>query len=181
MKKKSSYCRDLIEKLEQEGYAVWNLIEILPLGDFINLYRLFYEEFPEAKNGINFTYPMLSIKNLRNAAAHNNCILNQLTKGVPSEVHTNGKITSYVSSIPTISKDHRKNCMKMQAVHDFVTLLFVLDNAVESEGVKRKIIEELRELINVRMLKHKDYFKTNNELKTVHEFIKKIVDSFPDS
>lgn len=68
--------------------------------------------------------------------------------------------------------------MKMQVVHDFVTLLYVLDKAVESKGVKNKIVEELNELINVRMVRNGEYFKKNNELKTIYNFIKKIVDTF---
>ena len=54
-KKDNSYCEDLINKLKIEGYAVWNLIEIISFGDFINLYRLFYEMFPNAKQGRLYT------------------------------------------------------------------------------------------------------------------------------
>lgn len=57
-KSKNSYCTDLIDKLESEGYAIWNVVELLSFGDFINLYDLFYQEYPEAKNGILYTYPM---------------------------------------------------------------------------------------------------------------------------
>ena len=158
-KRKTSYCADLIDKLEYEGYAIWNIIELLSFGDFINLYELFYREYPEAKDGILYTYPMRSIKSLRNAAAHNNCILNQLTRSRSNNTHVNKKVVSFVSQNNLIGKAQRINCMEMQAVHDFVTLLYVIYKAVNSEGIKRKMIEELHWLIDGRFLKHKEYFQ----------------------
>lgn len=177
-KKKTSYCAGLIDKLESEKYAVWNIIELLSFGDFINLYDLFYQEFPEAKTGILFTYPMRSIKSLRNAAAHNNCILNQLTRDREDTLHTNKKVISYVAKNKNIGRMMRQNCMKMQAVHDFITLIYVLDKAVDSPGMRNKIKEELEDLVYGRMIKNKDFFAKNNEIKTVYEFVKKVVDNF---
>lgn len=176
-KKEASYCSDLIDKLEKEGYAVWNIIEILSFGDFINLYDLFYETFPEAKSGLLFTYPMRSIKNLRNAAAHNNCILNQLTRAKREDVRENKKVISFVANIKTIGKKQRMNCMSMQVVHDFVTMLYVIDKAVISEGMRENILLSLDNLINGRMIKNGVYFSKNNNLMAVYDFVKKIVDT----
>lgn len=176
-KKDNSYCEDLINKLKVEGYAVWNLIEIISFGDFINLYRLFYEKFPDAKQGKVFTYPMYSIKSLRNAAAHNNCILNQLMKAKDDEVKINKKVTSFVSKIDGIGKEQRVNCMKKQVVHDFVTLLYVIDNAVKSPGVKKNILTDLSRFMNEQAVRKKEYFRKNNELKAVYAFSKKVVDN----
>ena len=72
----------------------------------------------------------------------------------------------------------RQNCMKMQAVHDFITLIYVLDKAVDSPGMRNKIKEELEDLVYGRMIKNKDFFAKNNEIKTVYEFVKKVVDNF---
>lgn len=177
-KKKTSYCADLIDKLESEGYAIWNVVELLSFGDFINLYELFYQEYPEVKTEILYTYPMRSIKSLRNAAAHNNCILNQLTKIRSRDLHVNKKVVSFVSQNNLIGRTQRINCMEMQAVHDFVTLLYVIYKAVNSEGVKNKIVEELHWIIYERFPRHKEYFKKNNSLMTVYDFIKKMIDNY---
>ena len=40
-KSKNSMCKDLVEKLESENYAIWNLIEVLSFGDFVRLYTLY--------------------------------------------------------------------------------------------------------------------------------------------
>ena len=68
--------------------------------------------------------------------------------------------------------------MEMQAVHDFVTLLYVIHKAVNSEGIKRKMIEELHWLIDGRFLKHKEYFQKNNSLMTVYDFMRKMIDNY---
>lgn len=68
--------------------------------------------------------------------------------------------------------------MNMQAVHDFVTLLYVIHKAVKSDGVKNKMIEELHWLVYERFPKHEEYFQKNNSLKTVYDFIKKMIDNY---
>ncbi|MBK5254042.1 MAG: Abi family protein [Peptostreptococcaceae bacterium] len=172
----SRYCADLITKLEKEHYALWSIVEVLSFGDFINLYELFYDKFPNSKNEILFTYPMRNIKNIRNAAAHNSCILNQFTEDCVG-ININRKVVTYLSKIKTIGTDQRISCMKKQVVHDFVTMIYVIDKSIESEGLKKKIIEELNLLVNVRIIKHKEYFIKNSDMKTVYEFIKKVVDN----
>ena len=177
LKKDNSYCEDLINKLDNEGYALWNLIEIVSFGDFIDLYRLFYEKYPDALSGHNYTYPMYNIKSLRNAAAHNNCILNQLSKQKGSDARQNKKIITFVSKIGEIGRTQRINCMNRQAVHDFVTLLYVVNDAIKSVGVKKHTLLELDSFINKNAVRHKEYFEKNNEIKTIYGFIKKIIDN----
>lgn len=177
LQKRNPYCEDLITKLEQEGYALWNIIELLSFGDFIKLYKLFYEEYPDAQSGTIFTYPMYSVKNIRNAAAHNNCIVNQLKKTKNEEVNQNRKVVSYVSKIKNITKTQRQTCMQRQVMHDFVTLIYVVDKVIKSDGIKNNIKEELARFINVTAIRHKEYFEKHNELVTIYDFTKKIIDN----
>ena len=176
-KKNSSYCNDLINKLEHEGYALWNIIELLSFGDFINLYQFFYRQYPNALSGINYIYPMRNIKNLRNASAHNNCLLDQINKELDRGIRQNKKIVTYVTHIPDMSKSTRISCMKKAAVYDFVTLIYVIDTAIEPGGIRNHIISDLKHLVNERMPRHKEYFIKNNSLVMVYEFLKQIVDN----
>lgn len=176
-KKDNSYCEDLINKLKVEGYAVWNLIEIISFGDFINLYKLFYEMFPDAKQGKLYTYPMYNIKSLRNAAAHNNCILNQLMKPKHNNFNTNKNVNSYVSKIDGIGRELRINCMNKQVVHDFITLLYVVDSTVKSAGVRENILFDLKKFMDKQAIRKREYFAKNNELKSIYAFTKKVVDN----
>ena len=49
-------------------YPVWNLVELLSFGKFVELYTLYYQEY----NSPNYSAYLQSIKFLRNAAAHSN-------------------------------------------------------------------------------------------------------------
>lgn len=77
-KRSNSACSDLIRKYENE-WATWNLVEVLSFGDFIKLYELYYTLYPENSNETvrNLLWPL---KFIRNASAHNNCLLNTLRK-----------------------------------------------------------------------------------------------------
>ncbi|MFV0518435.1 MAG: Abi family protein [Aminipila sp.] len=175
IKKSNPYSSDLISKLEKEDYAIWNLIELLSFGDFIKFYKIFYNENSKHFTGEIFTYPLLSIKSLRNAAAHNNCLLNNLKRQKHDNLNTNRKIDSFISNIG-IKRDVRINHMQKQVVHDFVTLLYVFNKIIESEGVKNATYHQLNELINVRMIKKSNFFAQNDSIRSTYNFIKIIVD-----
>lgn len=57
-------------------YPVWNLVELLSFGKFVELYTLYYQEY----NSPNYSAYLQSIKFLRNAAAHSNCLLSSIMK-----------------------------------------------------------------------------------------------------
>lgn len=175
IKKSNPYSSDLISKLEEDAYAIWNLIELLSFGEFIKFYKLFYEENEQSSLGEKFTYPLLSIKSLRNAAAHNNCLLNHLKRQKHDNLNTNRKIDSFVAAIG-IKRNVRINHMQKQVVHDFVTLLYVFNQIIESDGVKKATYHQLNELINARMIRNKDFFSQNDSIKSTYSFIKIIID-----
>lgn len=77
-KKYNSACADLIHKYEN-NWAAWNLIEVISFGDFIRLYEFYYLLYPEQDNEI-VSDLIWSLKFIRNASAHNNCLLNTLRK-----------------------------------------------------------------------------------------------------
>lgn len=73
--KNSSYCQDIIKKYSN-GYPIWALCELISFGDLIKLYKYYFSNY-----GINlpldssFLYP---VRALRNATAHNNCLINNI-------------------------------------------------------------------------------------------------------
>lgn len=176
IRKQKSYNSDLIAKLESDGYAIWNTVEVLSFGDFIKLYSFFYGLYPLDK-GISYEYPMKAIKSLRNAAAHNTCLLSQINKQQNQGTNPNKKVTSFIANgVPSVGSTLRKKCMSYQLINDFVTLLYMINN-LTSGGMRDKILNNLNELINVRMTKHSDYFIKNNVLVSVYGFVQKIVDT----
>ena len=75
-RKNFSYNSQIIEKYHPD-YPIWAFLEILTFGDFIYFYRFYYK-----KNKMKIPYPehLESVRILRNATAHNNCLLNNITQ-----------------------------------------------------------------------------------------------------
>ena len=124
------------------------------------------------------TNMLLPIKSLRNAAAHNNCLINKMSPPYSLEIEPNQKVNRFVSGIPGISGKTRQKKMANPVVHDFVVLLYTFDRVVTSEKTKEKTYQELKELFDVRITKHKDYYYNNAGLVSSYEFMKKVVDFF---
>jgi abortive infection bacteriophage resistance protein len=173
-KKINSACADLIAKYDGE-FAIWNIVEVLSFGDFIKLYDLYYRKYKTKNSMENY---LLSIKFLRNAAAHNNCLLNTLKTPYSVTIKPNRQINNFISKIPGIKPDARKKKMKNPIIHDFVVLLYVFNSVVVSEGIKKHAMLELKEFLNDRAVRHKTYFEKNELVKSYYRFIKKIVDYF---
>lgn len=74
---------------EDDNYALWEIVEVLSFGHFIDLYQLYYAKYP-SKN--NFGSYLWSLKFLRNAAAHNNCLLNSIKAPFNVILHKNKDI-----------------------------------------------------------------------------------------
>lgn len=67
-----SAASDLIQKRKDnnDNYALWEIVEVVSFGSFIDLYQLYYSKY---KSKDDFSSFLWSIKFLRNASAHNNC------------------------------------------------------------------------------------------------------------
>ncbi|MCM1508772.1 MAG: hypothetical protein NC177_16815 [Ruminococcus flavefaciens] len=120
-----------------------------------------------------------SVQWLRNAAAHNNCIINHLSGD--HQVNTvNREVCNFISKIHGISTKTREKKMSNRPIHDFIVMLYVFNNVVSSEDIKYYTMKELKELFEGRFTRNKDYFKNNLLIMSNYEFVKKIIDFFFD-
>ena len=113
---------------------------------------------------------------MRNAAAHNNCLINSLTKPYSAKIKANEKLTRFVSKIPGIGKRDLRNKMSNPVIHDFVLLLYIFSQTVENEEAKLKTYTKLNWLFTERILKNKEFFSKNQNITSVYDFVKKVVD-----
>mgnify|MGYP001195785155 CR=1 FL=1 len=176
-KSANSYCEDLINKYS-DNFAAWNIVEVLSFGDLINLCDTYYSSFPNSKISIG-TFQI--VKFLRNAAAHNNCLINNLSDNSGNGFTQNREANSFVATIKGISTKTRNKKMGNRTVHDFVVMLYCFNNIVSSNGVRTGQILKLQKLINGRFRKNSEYFASNALLCSNYEFIKKVVDKFAES
>lgn len=170
----NSACSDLVKKYN-DNFAIWNIVEVLSFGDFTRLYQLYYKKYKTKGSMERYLW---SVSFLRNAAAHNNCLLNSLRIPYSKKITPNKKVMNFISKIDGISREARKNKMKNPVIHDFVVTLFVFNNIVTSNGIKKNTMQELKDLVDNRFVKNKDFFKKNQLIISYYDFIKKIIDYF---
>ena len=181
---KYSFCSDLAEKhlneyKEPTELALWNIVELLSFGNFMELYELYYQTYPS----FNYSDYLKSIKFIRNAAAHNNCILSTLRK--PHSVKKfskTKKLANILGKIPEFKElDNRDGMMKNPVIHDFVTLLFVYNDVMKvsaTKNIRNKKMEEICHQFcseDGRIRKNKSYFEKNPYIKDVYLFICSII------
>lgn len=149
---------------------------MLSFGDFAQLYHYYYGKYPDKTSMSNLIFP---VKCIRNAAAHNNCLINSLRNPYKLKRKTK-EVSNYVSNINGIPKALRQKMMGNPVIHDFVCLLFVFDNIVSSEMVKIHTMNELRQLFTGRILRNANFYKNNIEITESYRFVKMVIDHFTD-
>ena len=170
--KSGEYCKDLIEKY-YPYFPIWVFVELISFGDLLYLCS-FYEE----TYGVRIVNNKLmnTVRDIRNASAHSNCLLNQMTTEIDSTKQPNNEITTFIKNMRNISTSSRKNNLKYQFTYSFITLLYVYDGLIQ-ETSKKKRYTELQSFMNTRVNRNPDYFKSNSKVIGVYEFLKKVIDN----
>ena len=181
---KYSFCSDLAEKhlnedKEVKELALWNIVELLSFGNFMELYEMYYQHYPS----FNYSDYLKSIKFIRNAAAHNNCILSTLKKPYSTKkFRKTRKLASILGEIPEFRElDKRDAMMRNPVIHDFVTLLFVYNDIMKVSATKEVRNKKMSEICfefcdeNGRLKKNKTYFDKNPYIKDTYTFVCNII------
>ena len=88
---KGCYTNQIIADYPGYRYPVWAFVELIPFGTF-NHFLLFIANKDRDKKLKSRYYQLQSVKALRNACGHNNCIIDDLKGGTPShEISRNVK------------------------------------------------------------------------------------------
>ena len=172
------YCGAIIHKYDGD-YPVWAFVEIIPFGRFVAFYR-FCSDYLNSKTMTNEYYLLLSAKELRNATAHSNCILNDLSPNT-SLYRPNLEVLGALSQITGVSKEIRRKKMSNARIQQIITLLYSHRKFVTSEGVREHQCDALHDVVN-RMYHHFDYYANNDTISTTFSFVKIVIDNwFPSA
>ena len=171
--KKSTYCGELVSKYANE-YPVWVFLEVIPFGRLIKFYRFVAEKFSNRKM-LDESYMLMDVRELRNACAHNNCIINDLRANT-CEYRPSFRVLAEVAKIG-ISKKVRDNKLSNPRIKQLVTLLHLNKSIVTSAGIFNHQKSILGELVG-RIEHHIDYFDTNELVQSSLKFLNKIIDSW---
>ena len=145
-------------------------MELISFGDMVKLYEYYNERYPRRLKDGELLY---SIRDLRNAAAHSNCLINKLQKGTTKP---SVKILKFVSQIDGIGASMRKNKLSNKFIYDFVSLIYVYNEFINVNIVKKKRFIEIQDFLDGRAIKNNEYFDKNECIKTAYTFVKKVID-----
>ena len=170
----SSTCSSLILKRQEENdeYALWEIVEVLSFGSFIDIYDIFYSKHKCFKNHIGLLWP---IKIIRNAAAHSNCLLNTIKHPYKNDFKYSRSIMTILSQKSNLSKESRETWMKNPLIHDFIVLVYVFLSVVEDPDTKMSSISNIKNIFIDRMKLHKDFFEKNRSITNAYIFCEKAI------
>lgn len=121
-----AYTGDLIAHYEVESLPLWAIIEVLEFGAFLTLYKHCSERWGDSRM-MQEHYVLKSVKALRNAAAHNSCIVNGFTKNAgraPYEV--NALIASSMAEAGMANTKVRRSKMKNLRIAQIVAAIWAV-------------------------------------------------------
>lgn len=167
------YCGDIIARYENE-YPIWALIEIVPFGRLVSIYEFCADRFNDKEMKDDY-YRLLTCKDIRNASAHSNCILNDLSSQTVTH-RTNGSVTKALMSIDGMNSNFRKIRMSNIRIQQIVTFMYTHSTIVTSEGVRLAVKDELTKVLQ-RMDKNIDYYKDNKLIDNTFRFLKIVIDN----
>lgn len=167
------YCNGLIGKYA-EDMPIWAYVELCSFGDIKNLI-----EYYAKKTGWNIGIDLKTfdrVRQLRNACAHGNYIINDLKPN--KYVHKGVSLTPpyisqfiYTAGLKTniVSKK-----MSNQRINQIIHLLYAYDKTVKTDNTRNKRLRELHDLIDVRIMNNSKFFSANQLLTSTYSFFKDI-------
>lgn len=172
-RRNSIYCGDLIEKYDKE-YPLWVFLEIISFGRLIKFYYFIASKLGDRKM-IDESFLLKDVRELRNACAHNNCILNDL-KSHTSKYRPNLNMLNEIAQTG-ISKKIRDNKLSNARMKQLVTLLYLNRKITTSKGVLKHQTELLQYLKN-RIERHINLYDKNELVQSNLLFLIKIIDNW---
>lgn len=179
--KSNIYQKDLIEKYyikKKNGtytsdFALWNFVGILSFGEFMQFYSFYFRQYNSSKPNCVKSGFIEPIRRLRNAAAHNCCILHIL-KGNPNiSFKKNKRLKTKIRQMCIFSTNNKLKHLSHPLIHDFICLLLATKELCPPKMFK-KLKEKIFIAIN-KMLKHKEYFVGNELFESKFIFVIKII------
>ena len=150
----------------------WVLVECLTFGDLISFYQFYCDKknLPPVASKEIFNL----VRSLRNGVSHENCMFCKLPSGTctPSK-----KVSIAVKKLCNVSQSQRQKKLSSRTVLEFTSLLYLYSLLI-NEDVKNNRISELKQLFYDRMLKKKDFFKSNTLITSTYNFCCKMIEGF---
>lgn len=152
---------------------VWAMLELLTFGDLLNFYYYYFNlknKKPPIPNGV-----LHKVKNIRNACAHNNCVLNNLyddSANIPSVI---GEFAKQLG----LSKSSINKKLKCNAICEMMCTFYCLD-ALASLPIRKHDYDSFSTEIDRFFDKYYHLFEKDLLVKSYLDFIKQTVDKLKE-
>ena len=85
------------------------------------------------------------------------------------------KIINYLNDCG-IGKETRSNKLSNSRIRQMTYALYMFNEIVTSDGIKKNVTKDINELFFGRIIHHKEYYNNNGLLKSVYLYFKKIIE-----
>ena len=166
----SKYDLDKDKKLE--NIPIWEFLEIITFGELVNFYE-FFSKYYQLEKEIKNVFILREIVKLRNAVAHNSCVLCDLNQK-DNNYAPDFKIVNFLNNCG-IGKETRNNKLSNSRIRQMTYTLYMFNEMVTSIGVRKNVAEDINKLFYERIIKHKEYYNNNELLKSIYTYFDKII------
>lgn len=165
---------DINKDKKLENIPIWEFLEIITFGELVSFYKFFVEEYNLIEEN-KIIYVLIEIVKLRNAVAHNSCVLSELDKR-DNKYPPDYRVAEFLRDCG-IEKETRKSKLSNSRIRQITYTLYLFNQIVTSDGVKNNVKEDINNLFYVRIKYHKEYYNNNELLKSVYLYFSKIIES----
>ncbi|MDR3315414.1 MAG: Abi family protein [Coriobacteriales bacterium] len=167
------YSGSLIAKY-QDDMPAWVLLEAISFGLFLTFYRFCAQRWDDQQM-LDEHYLMKQVKSVRNACAHNSCIINCFRSGLKSQISTSHSVTTALSKCGVRNSKTRRAKLDNPIMQQIVATLYTYKTIVNSEASFDRTINTLQAL-KVRIAKNCQYYTKANALMSFLHFTERVID-----
>jgi len=176
----------IIKKYHLQGYPIWAFVEVIQFGHLKRFYDYFYKLYPNKKYK-STKDNIFRVQCLRNAAAHDNCLLHSLKTRIsdcPKNSYNylisnrHSIFNKQIECFKNIDNQKIEELLKNQTVGDFVSSLLVFNEICTSQKMKYHCYKELKTLFSRRFARNRLYYQNNLYIVDAYYFLLAIVRFF---
>ena len=186
------YRSSLIDK-HVGHYPVWAFLEIIPFSELIHFYTFVHRKYEctpcehnqtsrcveaqcrKVRSIERMKHMLNSVRSIRNAAAHNSCILNDLSRNASSPT---AQIDMKHHLYRFVNARYAQSRLTNIRIQQIITLLYLHDVFVASDAIHDISFEAIKTLFCERFQKNKAYFDKNVLIGDTLDFLCQVVDKW---
>lgn len=153
---------------------IWVLLEIMSFGDLIQFYISYTKKYNIQNTLYNFLW---SVRIMRNAAAHNSCILNRLSEYTPENKINYSLRKTIKELLPELDTQKLKKYLRNPVLQDFMDVMIVFRMLDKDKQTLQKRLQDINDFF-IRCKQNKNYYNSNKNLVATFKFVQSFIDEY---